>query len=96
MRWSRRHEVSSSASTTSSPRGENSIASSSSAGANGTSSGMRRRNSGGSGAKKILPDFLVGSYQEAVRKAKKEIKVLMIVLTCEEHEDDEEFKKYVL
>lgn len=56
---------------------------------------MRRRNSGSGGAKKVLPDFLVGSYDEAVRKAKMEIKVLMIVLTCEEHEDDEEFKKFV-
>lgn len=41
----------------------------------------------------VLPDFLVCGYEEALARAKRELKVLMVVLTCEEHDDDLHFKR---
>ncbi|KAH9822559.1 hypothetical protein DFH28DRAFT_457558 [Melampsora americana] len=43
-----------------------------------------------------LPDFLRVGYDEAVRKAKEEIKILMVVLVSEEHDDVAEFKRTTL
>ncbi|EGG00805.1 uncharacterized protein MELLADRAFT_92981 [Melampsora larici-populina 98AG31] len=43
-----------------------------------------------------LPDFLVLGYDEAVRKAKEELKILMVVLVSEEHDDVAEFKRTTL
>lgn len=43
-----------------------------------------------------LPDFLLVGYDEAVRKAKEEIKILMVVLVSEEHDDVAEFKRTTL
>ncbi|KAL8283889.1 hypothetical protein RQP46_005321 [Phenoliferia psychrophenolica] len=55
-------------------------------------SGLRQRE----GRRVALPDFVVGGYEDALRRAKEELRVLMVVLTCEEHEDDVEFKRNVL
>lgn len=43
----------------------------------------------------MLPEFQAVGYEQAIKMAKEEIKVLMIVLTCDEHQWDEEFKKWV-
>lgn len=51
-------------------------------------SGLRER-----GERRSVPDFWVGGYESALRRAKEEVKVLMVVLTCDEHEDDAEFKR---
>jgi FAS-associated factor 2 len=40
-----------------------------------------------------LPDFYIDGYEAAVKRAKDDIKVLMVVLTCDEHQDDEDFKR---
>ncbi|KAK4701641.1 FAS-associated factor 2, partial [Phenoliferia sp. Uapishka_3] len=56
-------------------------------------SGLRSRNAAG---RTNLPDFIVGGYEDALRRAKEELKVLMVVLTCEEHDDDAPFKRNVL
>lgn len=45
------------------------------------------------GERRSVPDFWVGGYESALRRAKEEVKVLMVVLTCDEHEDDAEFKR---
>lgn len=45
----------------------------------------------------LLRDLcFVGGYEEALRKARDEFRVLMVVLTCEENELDAEFKRYRL
>ncbi|SCV72798.1 BQ2448_4335 [Microbotryum intermedium] len=66
----------------------------------GTSSGLssleRRRSGSNSSARKALPDFWIGSYESALKKANDDFQVLMVVLTCDEHEDDELFKRRVL
>lgn len=43
-----------------------------------------------------VPDFFVGGYEEAVRFARDEQRVLMVVLTTEENERDGDFKRDVL
>jgi len=52
---------------------------------------MRRRGAGT--GRKALPEFWVGSYDSAVRKAKNEARVMMVVLTCEEHQNHDQFVK---
>lgn len=60
----------------------------------GSSSGLERRGNASSGlGGRVLPDFHSSGYEQAIRLAKEEIKVLMIILTCDEHQYDEEFKK---
>lgn len=63
--------------------------SSSSSAVGGAREGLRERGTAGT-----LVDFWVGGYEEAVRRAKDEVKVLMVVLTCEENDDDLEFKRW--
>ncbi|KZT25606.1 hypothetical protein NEOLEDRAFT_1092611 [Neolentinus lepideus HHB14362 ss-1] len=46
--------------------------------------------------KKVLPDFVVGSYEEALRKCEKEVRVGCVVLVSEEHDDVAEFKRATL
>ncbi|GAA6044043.1 hypothetical protein JCM8097_001387 [Rhodosporidiobolus ruineniae] len=43
-----------------------------------------------------LPRFFVGGYEAALRKARDERRVLVVVLTSEEHDADEGFKRDVL
>ncbi|SCZ91955.1 BZ3500_MvSof-1268-A1-R1_Chr5-3g08244 [Microbotryum saponariae] len=62
----------------------------------GSSSLERRRSGSNSSARKALPDFWIGSYESVLKKAKDDFQVLMVVLTCDEHEDDELFKRRVL
>lgn len=52
-----------------------------------------QRSSGAGGARRVIPDFLVSSYTAALQRAKTETKVIMVVLTCEEHESDADFKQ---
>lgn len=87
VRWSRRNE---------STQNYDSSTSGSGVGSSGievgtSAEGMRRRGAGA--GRKALPEFWVGSYDSAVRKAKNEARVMMIVLTCEEHESHDDFVK---
>lgn len=62
-------------------------------------SGLARRGvNGAAGAEhgRVLPDFMACGYEQAVKRAKEDIKVMMVVLTCDEHQYDEEFKKWVI
>jgi FAS-associated factor 2 len=43
-----------------------------------------------------LPDLYAGPYREFVSTVRKEGKVGLVIITCGEHEDDEEFKRDVL
>lgn len=41
----------------------------------------------------VLVDFFLGGYSDALKVAKEEIKILMVVLTSAEHEDVPEFRR---
>ena len=47
------------------------------------------------GGRKVLPDFFVGSYEDALRKAQRELRVLCAILISNEHDDVREFKLFV-
>lgn len=47
-------------------------------------------------AGKLLPDFTLGTYDEALRICQKESRVGCIILVSEEHDDVAEFKRYDL
>ncbi|GAA6021173.1 hypothetical protein JCM11491_001595 [Sporobolomyces phaffii] len=67
------------------------------AGVDGAAQLGRRRAAGGvESSVDELPEFFVGGYEQALRKARDELRVLLVVLTCDEHERDEEFKRTVL
>ncbi|GAA6021258.1 hypothetical protein JCM10207_002592 [Rhodosporidiobolus poonsookiae] len=64
-----------------------------------SAAGVARRTAAaavGGGDERRLPEFFVGGYEQALRKARDEIRVLMVVLSCAEHEMDEAFKRDVL
>jgi FAS-associated factor 2 len=44
---------------------------------------------------RILPDFYLGGYEEAMRLCQKELRIGCVILVSEEHEDVGEFKKSV-
>ena len=48
----------------------------------------------GSTSRKILPDFFLGSYEEALQTCQREAKIGCIVLVSNEHDDVAEFKRY--
>ncbi|KZO90637.1 hypothetical protein CALVIDRAFT_542498 [Calocera viscosa TUFC12733] len=50
----------------------------------------------GSEKRKILPDFWIGSYKTALDTAKKDIRILCVILMSEEHQDMSEFRRNVL
>ncbi|GAC71794.1 predicted regulator of the ubiquitin pathway [Moesziomyces antarcticus T-34] len=50
----------------------------------------------GSSVLKRLPPFFVGSYTDALRQAKEQIKILAIVLVSREHGDVDRFKQHTL
>lgn len=62
--------------------------------AHASSSSLSNRVSGPS--RHRLPEFLLMSYDEAVRKAKEDLKVLMIILVSQEHDAVPHFKRLVL
>lgn len=45
---------------------------------------------------KTLPDFFLGGYDAALRVAQRELRVLCVIITSEEHDDVPEFRKQVL
>ena len=45
--------------------------------------------------RKILPDFMLGSYEEMLKICKKEAKIGCVILVSEEHDDVAEFKRCV-
>jgi FAS-associated factor 2 len=46
--------------------------------------------------RKLLPDFWLGSYESALEAAKREARMLCVVLLSDEHDDSPEFRKSVL
>lgn len=80
LRYSRRFET-----------GDAGIGSSSAVASSSSSTGIHARN--GTGLRKAVPDFIVAGYEETLQRAKEESKILMVVLTCEEHDDDAAFKR---
>lgn len=50
----------------------------------------------GSTSRKILPDFFLGSYEEALQTCQREAKIGCIVLVSNEHDDVAEFKRNTL
>ncbi|KXN82918.1 UBX domain-containing protein 10 [Leucoagaricus sp. SymC.cos] len=46
--------------------------------------------------KKLLPDFIISSYEEFLRTCQRELKVGCIILITEEHDDTTEFKRATL
>ena len=57
-------------------------------------SGSTLRSRGdGYGDGRLLPDFYLGGYEEAMRTCQKELRVGCVILLSEEHEDVGEFKR---
>ncbi|QRV78211.1 UBX (ubiquitin regulatory X) domain protein [Ceratobasidium sp. AG-Ba] len=50
----------------------------------------------GGAAGGVLPNFFLGSYEEALRFAQRELRVLCVILLSEEHDDVPGFKRNVL
>jgi FAS-associated factor 2 len=46
------------------------------------------------GSRKLLPDFFLASYEEALRICQKDARLACVILVSEEHDDVAEFKKY--
>lgn len=46
--------------------------------------------------RKLLPDFWLGSYESALDAAKREARVLCVVLLSDEHDDTPDFRRSVL
>lgn len=44
----------------------------------------------------VLPDFYLGSYEDALNCAKRELRVLCVILVSDEHDDVPEFKRCVV
>ncbi|KAF8321944.1 uncharacterized protein EI90DRAFT_3127625 [Cantharellus anzutake] len=47
-------------------------------------------------AGRLLPDFFIGSYEEALRTAERELRVLCAIILSSEHDDIPEFRRMVL
>lgn len=45
---------------------------------------------------KILPDFFDGSYEEVLDICQREGRIACVVLVSAEHDDDADFKRYVM
>ncbi|VDB88463.1 unnamed protein product [Peniophora sp. CBMAI 1063] len=45
---------------------------------------------------RVLPDFFIGAYEDALRIAQRELRIACIVLVSAEHDDDGPFKREVL
>lgn len=60
----------------------------------GPSTNTSLRNRGDAyGSSRILPDFYLGGYEEAMRLCQKELRLGCVILVSEEHEDVGEFKR---
>jgi FAS-associated factor 2 len=46
--------------------------------------------------RKVLPNFILGSYEEMLRTCKKEARIGCVILVSEEHDDVPAFKRYTL
>ncbi|KAF9011668.1 hypothetical protein BDZ89DRAFT_1224605 [Hymenopellis radicata] len=58
-----------------------------------SSSGLTAR---GAQPQKHLPNFVVGTYEDTLRRCQKENRVGCVILVSEEHDDDAEFKRTTL
>lgn len=57
---------------------------------------LRSTANGSQDHRRLLPDFVLGTYEETLRLIQREAKVGCIVLVSEEHDDDAEFKRYTI
>ena len=55
----------------------------------------RPRNESSEGAGRVLPDFYIGSYENALKLARDDARVLCVILVSEENDDVPEFKRSV-
>jgi len=56
----------------------------------------RRNNNAVVEASLELPEFFIGGYEQALKKARDEFQILMVILTCCENDHDQQFKLKVL
>lgn len=59
----------------------------------GSSSSAKAREAGALANRRILPDFFLGSYEDALAAAKRDARILCVVLLSSEHDDVPEFKR---
>lgn len=45
---------------------------------------------------KLLPDFFIGSYEQALKAAETDLKVLCVIVLSSEHDDVPSFRRYAL
>lgn len=57
---------------------------------------LSRRNEAARAHRRLIPEFYLGSYEDALKIAQREYRLLCVVLVSEEHDDVLEFKRYVL
>lgn len=69
-------------------------AAASASGVDGPSEDALRRRDKSDGRGRLLPAFWIGSYESALKVAQKDAKPMCVILTCEEHDDTAEFKRY--
>ncbi|KZV90635.1 hypothetical protein EXIGLDRAFT_720148 [Exidia glandulosa HHB12029] len=62
----------------------------------GSSSSAKAREAGALANRKILPDFFIGSYEDALTAAKRDARILCVILLTNEHDDVPEFKRTTL
>lgn len=67
-----------------------------SANATGTDAGpstLTQRSNSSDDDRKLLPDFMLGTYEEMLKRCQTEAKVGCVILVSEEHDDVTEFKR---
>ncbi|KAH7098017.1 hypothetical protein BKA62DRAFT_751017 [Auriculariales sp. MPI-PUGE-AT-0066] len=56
----------------------------------------KAREAGALAGRRVLPDFFIGGYEDALRAAKRDARVLCVILVSSEHDDVPAFKRDVL
>ena len=57
---------------------------------------LSRRNEAARAHRRLIPEFYLGSYEEVLRVAQREYRLLCVVLVSNEHDDVPEFKRCVI
>ena len=57
---------------------------------------LSRRNESSRSYRKQIPEFYLGSYENALQEAQRQAQPLCAVIVSEEHDDVPEFKRYVI
>lgn len=56
---------------------------------------LSRRNEAARAHRRLIPEFYLGGYEEVLKLAQREYRLLCVVLVSNEHDDVPEFKQYV-